>query len=359
MTAEEGTDAAERPVQGPGARLRKVRESQGLERSRVAAQLHLSEQMIEALEQDDYQALPGAVFIQGYLRNYARLLDIPADEVLAAYRQLCPEEECDDLPEGHGGPIAPEVRSSHGVVRLVTWLIAIGLLGLLLIWWQGRLDWQLDAPTQVVEPERLDSEPAQAPAPVFGSAMEAPAELTRPQEARDDTPSTEMEKQGLSPETATGGVFGDPGLPEPGDGLVPQTQESGATPASGPDGELSPSEPSVSGSDGELSPSEPPAPLPASEPKVPSTAPAGMGHRLVFEFSGPCWAEVRDSTGRARIIGEMHAGSRRELDAGLGPFKVVLGNADAVRVTLAGKPYDLAPHTRGKVARFTLPASGH
>ena len=38
--------------------------------------------------------------------------------------------------------------------------------------------------------------------------------------------------------------------------------------------------------------------------------------------------------------------------------KVVLGNSSAVQVQQAGKPVDLAPFSRGSVARFTLSSDG-
>jgi cytoskeleton protein RodZ len=88
----------------------------------------------------------------------------------------------------------------------------------------------------------------------------------------------------------------------------------------------------------------------------PAPAPVAAG-RVVFEFSGPCWVEVRDVNNRTRIIGVMREGTRRSLDAGLGPFRVVIGDIKVARLTVNGEAYDLQQHTRGKVARFTLDPS--
>jgi cytoskeletal protein RodZ len=82
--------------------------------------------------------------------------------------------------------------------------------------------------------------------------------------------------------------------------------------------------------------------------------PAGGKGLMVFEFSGACWAEVRDSTGKAHIIGEMSAGDQRTVPADLGPYRIVLGNVKFARLTIDGKPFDLASQTRGVVARFNL-----
>jgi cytoskeleton protein RodZ len=53
-TASEENSQSESTVNGPGSQLRKARERKGLEQAKVAAQLHLSQSIIQALERDDY-----------------------------------------------------------------------------------------------------------------------------------------------------------------------------------------------------------------------------------------------------------------------------------------------------------------
>jgi hypothetical protein len=53
----------------------------------------------------------------------------------------------------------------------------------------------------------------------------------------------------------------------------------------------------------------------------------------------------------------MRDGVSRSLDAQLGPFRVVIGDIKAARLSVNGEAYDLTRHTRGKVARFTLDPS--
>lgn len=72
------------PTEGPGRRLRAARQAKGIGLDKVASQLHLGQHLLEALEQDDYERLPGAVFVRGYIRNYARLLGIDKESLLGA-----------------------------------------------------------------------------------------------------------------------------------------------------------------------------------------------------------------------------------------------------------------------------------
>ena len=84
VVEEPSKNVTELRAPGPGERLRSARVSAGLELSKVAAQLHLNDAMVHALERDDYRAMPGRVFIRGYLRNYARLVGVPAESVLSS-----------------------------------------------------------------------------------------------------------------------------------------------------------------------------------------------------------------------------------------------------------------------------------
>ena len=58
----------------PGAQLAAAREMSGLSITDIARQLKLSPWQVEALESGDYRRLPGAVFVRGFIRNYARVV---------------------------------------------------------------------------------------------------------------------------------------------------------------------------------------------------------------------------------------------------------------------------------------------
>jgi cytoskeleton protein RodZ len=68
----------------PGAVLAAARAAQGLSVENVAVKLKLASFQIKAIEADNFSALPGAVFARGFVRNYARLLKIDAEPLLAA-----------------------------------------------------------------------------------------------------------------------------------------------------------------------------------------------------------------------------------------------------------------------------------
>jgi len=84
---------------------------------------------------------------------------------------------------------------------------------------------------------------------------------------------------------------------------------------------------------------------------APEAAPA-MG-RIVLHFDAESWVEIRDASGKVLLSQLNPAGSERAVQ-GTPPFSVVVGNAQHVQLTYDGQPFDLAPHIRVEVARFSL-----
>ena len=75
--------------------------------------------------------------------------------------------------------------------------------------------------------------------------------------------------------------------------------------------------------------------------------------KIVLTFSAASWVDVRDSERKFKLFGEIPKGSRRVL-GGQPPYKLVIGNAGAVKITVNGKPFDISRYAKGNVARFTL-----
>ena len=67
----------------PGEQLRRAREGYGWTLEDVTGNLNLTVEVVRALESGDRDALPEAAFVRGYLRAYARLMEIDENTVLA------------------------------------------------------------------------------------------------------------------------------------------------------------------------------------------------------------------------------------------------------------------------------------
>src|SRR6266849_5269585 len=82
--------APENNAKPVGQMLGAERERQGLSRLDVAQRLHMSAHQVEALESGDYMRLPQGTFLRGFVRNYAKLLGMPADSVLPLLAESAP-----------------------------------------------------------------------------------------------------------------------------------------------------------------------------------------------------------------------------------------------------------------------------
>lgn len=72
---------------GVGEQLKKAREARGWKPIQVAQRLNLSERYIVSIETDNFDALPGATFTRGYLRNYAQCVGLESEAILGAYER--------------------------------------------------------------------------------------------------------------------------------------------------------------------------------------------------------------------------------------------------------------------------------
>ena len=70
-----------------GQLLKETRIAKKLDRAEAASLLNVSESLIDALERDDYQALPAEVYIRGLIGKYVQILGIDEKRALALFRR--------------------------------------------------------------------------------------------------------------------------------------------------------------------------------------------------------------------------------------------------------------------------------
>src|ERR1700694_365495 len=90
------------------------------------------------------------------------------------------------------------------------------------------------------------------------------------------------------------------------------------------------------------------------EPRKAQTAKAAPeGSILKFRFKGSSWVEIRDGRGKLLLSRLNPPGSEAEV-SGKPPFNVIVGNAPEVQLFYNDHEFDLEPHTKIAVARFTV-----
>lgn len=273
-----------------GQTLRAAREAHGMSLDDVAAHLRLMHRQIEAMESDDFASLGQSVFARGFVRNYARLLGLVPEDLLA--RMSGAPAEAAPITQAEPPPPAAWLTSPWLFLILLGTLIVVAVPVALYLWLNSEVD--EDLPSRQPSAMQTESVPAVAPAPV-----EAPVEAPAPVEA---SPAPAAESAAEPTPTAP--------LPAP---TFQDPAEAGA----------------------------------------PTIPPATNGSVLRFDFGDEAWVEVKDGSGRMVHRQLNPAGSRVDVQ-GQPPFDLVVGNATQVRVHYNGRPIDLKPFIAVTVARFTL-----
>jgi flagellar biosynthesis protein FlhG len=83
---QEGSEAILDPsAEVTGALLRKLRETRGIELGDIAQRTKISERYLRAIEDERFAEMPAAVYVRGYVMEYARALRLDAPRVAESY----------------------------------------------------------------------------------------------------------------------------------------------------------------------------------------------------------------------------------------------------------------------------------
>ena len=115
-----------------GSVLRQAREAQGASLEDVSALLKIREDHLQALENNDFDRLPGHVYAIGFIRTYATHLGLNAGELISLFKEatmILPIEDAAYNDAG-GEPVSLGLKVGLGVFAVflvyLMWLIAGG-----------------------------------------------------------------------------------------------------------------------------------------------------------------------------------------------------------------------------------------
>lgn len=194
------------PVASPGEMLREAREAQGRSIQELAESAKLPQSTIVALEADNFELLKEPVYVRGYYRKCALMLEADVDAIVGAYeRKARPQAPAlpDKIPVVAGGG-APWGRK---LLRLILVLLLLGGVGALAMWLlQSPLDQPLSQPssgTLFDSEEEQDAGPAfERPAAPDAAAPSAPSSAAVQEqelaEANVDEAATASEAEGAN-----------------------------------------------------------------------------------------------------------------------------------------------------------------
>ena len=119
----------------PGQLLRVHREKKGMSIHEIAKRTNLDIKVVNFIEQDSDEEMPDATYVRGYLRSYAKIVDVDPDHIIALYNSDSPQPPSEVIPKVKQ---LSQVTSSDKPVKAFTYLLTLGLVLLLLVWYQSN-----------------------------------------------------------------------------------------------------------------------------------------------------------------------------------------------------------------------------
>lgn len=317
-----------------GDLLRAARETKGWDCMRIAQSLRLSERQVQAMEFNDWPSLPGNTMIRGFVRNYARLVQIDSAPLMALLdKEIKPVNPAVALPLSLPETAPTDMVAAHNRIgasprdKLVigggigVLAVAVLVATLLPSDWQARLA-AIELPSLSFGSSKPATPTTPAPAPVAVAGTAAPAVLVPP-------PSEPVFPPGGMPASGMAGMEGMAGMTAPATPAAPETPA--ATPA-------------------------PAASAPVAAPAAPAAAtpaPVAGNAPLQLAFEGDSWVTVRGKDGKTLVSQLNKAGSTLNVE-GEGPYNLTIGNAALVTLRYKQQVVDLKAATKGATARLKL-----
>lgn len=308
LASQELSDDIE--VVGPGQILTEGRIALALSQEDVAKKLNFRLSLVKDIENENFDKSLPDTFNRGYLRNFAKLVHVSVDDVLASYEML-------DVAEKQGAEMQSfsqntKKQAENNRLMWVSYLIIATIIGSTLFWFFQ------------------DS-----------STTTAKTSLDVAEEVADTSEST---------------------LTELGDSLVTQEQsniETSLVINTTTNSEVNIDDNTASDEQKVLVETTPMATKAINTESIEQLSATSVNKTAVtFYFNGDCWVNIYDATGEHIAWGVKKAAYVMNIE-GVAPFSVTLGKPELVTITYDGDTIDMSQFNRGNIAKFTLPITAN
>lgn len=321
--------------EGVGHSLKVVRERRNFALADVSARLRIRRPYLEAIEEGRFGELPGAVYVSGFLRQYAEFLGLDPEQVLKSY-----QAESDGAVRHRPVLNFPMPRPEERTPRL--WLVvgALVLAGIVYaLWYRHQEALRVGQDLIQAVPSRLaDLVPSPQPIAPAAPIVLPPPPQTAPQTAQ---------LPAVTPPAAPPPPVAQPSAPP---AVVPAPVVTETPAAQSPSAQASSAQVSTAPA---VAPAQTPPPA-APSPVVPAVEAAtsygaATPGRIRVEATAPTWIQVRGPNNEQIFTRLLNTGERYQVPDRSG-LTLLTGNAGGVRIVIDGQP--LAPlGAEGEVKR--------
>jgi len=301
MTDQTNADVSAKSSLPVGKILASARSEQGMTTDMVAARLCLTEGYIKALESGNYSVLPGDTFIRGYLRNYADIVGLNAEELVRLYME---QQNLANISEQEKKAARAERSKSNKTMAAMAAVALLIVVAVVLSLNMGE------------EPTLETGLPETDPSETIESSVEPEIEMTIQTVSESD-----VENSGTEPVAS---------------GAAESVEVSDAETTLDEKVEESTLEPAIEVAE-----------------ELESVIEAPTTEKLEFTFLGECWYQVIDATG-AKLAERTKSEGDVSVVEGVPPFTVTLGDSTVVELLHEGEVVDLSAFHARKSARLKV-----
>ena len=290
-----------------GEILHNKRKEIGLSLDEITEKLNLDSNLIELLENNDYEKFKVETYLKGYLRAYAKLLGIDGDRIIKLYKESNPEKEPEILPD-----VKPKNQKNSGdrSVKLFSYILGLTIALSMLIWYQKNIMIKPDVNENYIgnielnKNNEINGVDTSYKIIIHSDYWQWPidniSERYRESGSNDQSKSLKNEKiqDELKEDVIQEQVL------ETEESPVYETQQSADT--------------------------------------------------VVLNLRGDSWIEIYDREGN-RLFLDLARSGKNYIINGDSPFDILLGAANEVSVEFNGSLVNIEPYIRYGIARFTLP----
>ena len=290
-----------------GEILRNKREEIGLSLDEITEKLNLDSNLIELLENNDFEKFKVETYLKGYLRAYSKLLGIDGDRIIKLYKESNPEKEPEILPD-----VKPknQKNSSDRSVKLFSYIIGLSIVLSMLIWYQKNITIKPDANNNNIgnielnKNNKINGVDTSYKIITHSDYWQWPIDNI-PDRYRDsgENDNSKSVKNEKIKDNIKENVIQEEVL-ETEESPIYETQQSADT--------------------------------------------------VVLNLSGDSWIEIYDREGN-RLFLDLARSGKNYIINGDSPFDILLGAANEVSVEFNGSLVNIEPYIRYGIARFTLP----
>ena len=166
------------PVEDFGAFLKNERELRGITLEEISGATKIHRKFLIALETNDFDQLPGDVFIKGYIRSYAKIIGADVQEILNSYEESVGKQRRETLAAADPLP----AEGTSGPLKLIMSLILLAGLGIGIYFWTDTTPPSITIQdTEKSEPQLFESFPEPESETIPSPELETSAQTDSPE----------------------------------------------------------------------------------------------------------------------------------------------------------------------------------